>query len=433
MSSAQHITTTSVAGLRALGTSGQRSYELVVRTLTQRFGPAHAALFAEPVAPDVGDQVDWYTPVAGPLVALKNLPAAEKQAAEESLAVLMEDISGFAADLRGTAAADQQRLGEAVENALRFPGEESVFVVRTGDPDQPFQPVLVDWATQADTRGVVTDRPLIGWAPRRPVPATPPPADTSVAASAVSGQVIGTAMITHGDSRDSGLWVASLLWLILALLTASVLYLILPACGLSGFARFNTCPVSVVHDDLMQDYDRERATLENRIALAERRLARSDEACTPLPPATAPIEIDEPVPEPVDEIDERLEREAATAGDGDVALVWNSQADLDLHVTCPAGDTIYYGNPRSAMCSGRLDVDMNARSSSLSNAPIEHVYFTDPKPGEYVIRVVIFNPASFPQPHNFRIRVTFGEDIREFSGTVSGGSREWSTTYVYAP
>lgn len=439
MSQAQHITTTSVTGLRALGTPGQRSYELIVHTLTQRFGPAHAALFAEPVVPDVGDQVNWYTPVAGPLLALKNLRAAEKQTAEERLAVLMDDISGFAGSLRETRAADEQRLGEAVENALRFPGEDSVFVVRTSDPNQPFQPVLVDWATQADTRGVVTDRPLIGWAPRRPMPATPPVADMPAQVSRLSGTITAVAVPTHTGKPDRWVWLVSLLWLILALLTAAVLYLVLPACGLSGFARLNSCPVNVTQSALVQDHDRERAMLENRIALAERRLAEADSACTPLPPVNAqpaPVPAEDPVepaPAQVDEIDERLEREAATAGDADVALIWNSQADLDLHVTCPAGDTIYYGNPQSARCRGRIDVDMNSRSNSLSITPIEHIYFTEPQAGEYLIKVVIFNPSSFTQPQNFRIRLTFGDNTQEFTGSVHSGSREWSTTYVYAP
>lgn len=43
-------------------------------------------------------------------------------------------------------------------------------------------------------------------------------------------------------------------------------------------------------------------------------------------------------------------------GDVQVTLTWNNTADLDLWVTDPYGETIYYGNPYSAS-GGQLDVD----------------------------------------------------------------------------
>ncbi|CAM5524769.1 hypothetical protein FALB51S_04111 [Frigidibacter albus] len=443
MSPTRQITSTSVAGLRALGTSGQRSYELISRTMRQRFSAAHAALFAEPVIPDDGNQTDWYTDIAGPIKQLKDLPEADKRRAEERLVGLMDDIRVLATMLRSSDAPDEQRLGEAVGNALSIPGEDSVWIVRTGNADQPFQPILTDWATQPDTRGGVTDRPLIGWAPRRP-PLTPGNADEGGSAeqagtTAETDLMYPPPALQEGSRRGTALWHFIPLWLLLALLTGVVLYLLLPACGLTGLTYFNTCPSGSAPDDSLTDENRRRAVLENRIELLERRIAGANRACVPTSPTPElgllpEREQDAAIPDPEpDEIDERLEREAANDGEATIALIWDSRADVDLHVTCPAGDTIYFGNKNSARCSGRLDIDMNVTSSRMSNEPIEHAYFTQLQPGQYRIKVVLYNPAVYPQPHNFRVRVTFGEDVREFTGTVSAPAPHWETTYAYAP
>jgi len=55
--------------------------------------------------------------------------------------------------------------------------------------------------------------------------------------------------------------------------------------------------------------------------------------------------------------------DGARAGRGAVAisLMWDNRSptkknDLDLHVVCPSGAEIYFGN-RSSACGGELDVD----------------------------------------------------------------------------
>ena len=448
MSPARQITTTSAAGLRALGTSGQRSYELISQTMAQRFGPAHAALFAEPVVPDQGAQTDWYTSVTGPLRPLAALPPEQKAMAQDRLTALFDDIRTLAQILSGSVEPDVQRLAEALQNAITIPGEASVWVAETGDATAPFQPILVDWATLPDTRGAVTDRALTGWAPPRP-PSPPRPMQSGVpldtgAGMAGSGGHVPATPTAELAPRASGdgwqAWLLGLSWLFVGLLTVAVLYLLLPACGLNGFGRLNYCPVETTTAELvLDDSARQRDVLENRIAYLERRIAQTDDACTAPPPVIEPIQEalpapdPEPVPEPpADEIDQRLDREDATGGNATIALIWDSRADIDLHVTCPAGDTIGYNNTNSAICSGRLDIDMNA-GNQLSNAPVEHVYFTQMQPGTYRIEVNVFNANAFPQPHPFRLRVTFGTDVQEFTGTVSAASPRWTTNYVYAP
>ena len=50
---------------------------------------------------------------------------------------------------------------------------------------------------------------------------------------------------------------------------------------------------------------------------------------------------------------------AVGTGDVQVTLTWDVDSDVDLHVTDPAGEEIYYGNPASAS-GGQLDLDSNA-------------------------------------------------------------------------
>ena len=71
------LTNTSTEGLKPLGTAPQRSFELVSDTVREKLGPAHAALFAEPVPTQYGDRFDWYAPVSGRATLLADVPDPE--------------------------------------------------------------------------------------------------------------------------------------------------------------------------------------------------------------------------------------------------------------------------------------------------------------------------------------------------------------------
>lgn len=423
MSQPRRIAVTSTENLRVLGTIGQRSVELITGTLKRRLTSEHAFLFAEPVLSDAGDQSDWYSACPGTVMRLSDLSEADALAVENRLAILLDDIRTLSLEFSATKDPEVQRLGEALENATIFPGSQSVYVLeKTGpaDDDAPaFQPVLVDWASEKDVRSAAGAAGLIAWTPRRQ--------QMTVAAAAALAPVAVQAS-THSDREPrSRNWLVGLLALLIGGLTVAILLLLLPSCGLRSVFGANFCPsvqtvAAVQQADDLDRITREREVLENRIAFLERDLNASETACANLVP---------PPPEEPDAIDERLDREGATSGELNFALVWDGQADLDLHITCPGGETIFFRNQSSAACGGVLDIDMNA-GGVRSNDPVEHIYFENPRSGNYAIRVNYYDASSRRGTVNFVLRISFGDRQEEFRGSVSAGQPNWTENFVYA-
>ena len=102
----------------------------------------------------------------------------------------------------------------------------------------------------------------------------------------------------------------------------------------------------------------------------------------PAPPLSPP-----PAPEPrAEAVQEQEARErGAEAGELEVYLAWNSPRDLDVHVTCPSGETVMFLD--MSACGGRLDLDENASGGPTRPDPIEHVVYPSPPPGRYVVGV----------------------------------------------
>jgi hypothetical protein len=67
-----------------------------------------------------------------------------------------------------------------------------------------------------------------------------------------------------------------------------------------------------------------------------------------------------------------------------VSLGWFNYDDLDIHVSCPGGSHIFYGNRRAG--SGELDVDMNVGSNGSREA-VENVCWNNPRDGMYRVEV----------------------------------------------
>jgi len=69
-----------------------------------------------------------------------------------------------------------------------------------------------------------------------------------------------------------------------------------------------------------------------------------------------------------------------------VRLAFGSEADLDLHVTDPLQETVYFANASSAS-GGRLARDVGCRDSAPR---VEEVRFAEPPPGPYRVGVDFF-------------------------------------------
>lgn len=102
------------------------------------------------------------------------------------------------------------------------------------------------------------------------------------------------------------------------------------------------------------------------------------------------------------------------------SLLWNNGNDLDLHVTTPRGEHIYYGS-KQASCGGWLDVDMNAGGAHTTK-PVENVRWgkgTAPT-GRY--KVWVRNYAfheSKREPTAWKVELEVGGKIMHHEGVIS--------------
>lgn len=102
----------------------------------------------------------------------------------------------------------------------------------------------------------------------------------------------------------------------------------------------------------------------------------------------------------------RLKREGAKTGEVAFSLMWNNLDDLDLHVVCPCGKHIFYGDRKCEKCGGELDVDMNAYDpTKTSEEPVENIFFSSAKAGHYKCFVVNINNRTKDEEVPFEVHV----------------------------
>ncbi|HUJ57410.1 MAG TPA: hypothetical protein VLX92_02925 [Kofleriaceae bacterium] len=129
---------------------------------------------------------------------------------------------------------------------------------------------------------------------------------------------------------------------------------------------------------------------------------------------------------------------AASAPEPDGALVvsldWDGAADLDLHVTDPAGDDVWIGDPNSVQppqpgepqdpCAwatgGILDHDANA-SCARDGAPAEHVVWTARKCTDASGMTMTYQPVIAPGTYTVRV------DARSLCGDAD---EAWAVTVL---
>ncbi len=108
-------------------------------------------------------------------------------------------------------------------------------------------------------------------------------------------------------------------------------------------------------------------------------------------------------------------------GDIQVTLLWESTADLDLHVIDPSGGELYYDN-RQLPNGGRLDKESNAICSLAGTEGVENVYWPEgiaPR-GEYAVVVHYYAECRQEGNQDFEIVVRVdGELMRTIEAEIA--------------
>jgi hypothetical protein len=103
-----------------------------------------------------------------------------------------------------------------------------------------------------------------------------------------------------------------------------------------------------------------------------------------------------------------------------VLLTWSAPVDLDLYVTDPSAETVYFANTPTHS-GARLLRDARCRDShsALTASRVEIADLPEPRPGRYRVGVdFIDDCSSKTERANFRVAVDFGGTHREAIGMV---------------
>ena len=109
------------------------------------------------------------------------------------------------------------------------------------------------------------------------------------------------------------------------------------------------------------------------------------------------------------------------AGDVQVSVAWDAPTDVDLHVTDPDAEEIYFANTTSAS-GGTLDLDSNAACTidGINNENITWPIGGAPS-GTYSVDLVYYSACSQPQS-NYTVTIFVrGQAAQTFSGTLVTG------------
>ncbi len=417
------LANTSTQGLSPLGTAPQRSFELISGTIRDKLGERHAALFAEPVATQYGDRFDWYAVTGGKPHRLDTFEEEERAAIDTDLQGLLSDIRDLGQSLLDSNDPDQQRLGEALTNATRYPDDDCVYVLTDGETRQP---VLLNWAWISDNQAAVAgDLSGKEGAARAQKKATEKAAAVAAATAAAAPASAGEAQATAADRGPLNLWWLMWFgWLLLMLMIAAILYLMVEACALRIPGLPGYCPPPGVE---ASEEERRTLWLRDRIASLEKDIGIADRACQP-DKATAPIPDPKDRAQLVPDIDsERLAERGAREGKLTISLLWDSVADLHMDVRCPGNQIINYDN--RAACGGNLDIGGNHDIRTAVPNAIESMYFDAPANGPYNIAVSLFDPHGQSTTQSFRLRIKDGVETKIFNGSVTSGQPAWTKQY----
>jgi hypothetical protein len=114
-------------------------------------------------------------------------------------------------------------------------------------------------------------------------------------------------------------------------------------------------------------------------------------------------------------------------GDLQITLSWNTGADIDLYVTDPGGDTLYYNQEhRNTSSGGCMDHDGRGDCRSEQSDPrIENVFWKAAPPrGEYKVELNYFGPCGDNEQTDTTVAVSVrGRLVGEYRYTLKPEER----------
>jgi hypothetical protein len=119
------------------------------------------------------------------------------------------------------------------------------------------------------------------------------------------------------------------------------------------------------------------------------------------------------------EIETLLTARGAKTGSVQVSLYWSNKNDLDLQVTDPSGETIFY-DKKTSKSGGVLDVDMNSRPMDATKAAVENIFWPEGKApkGRYKIVVNHYKNRDTLDPTQFTVRLVVDGKTQLIQGEV---------------
>lgn len=409
------IARTRFQGLRRLGVAGRHAQDSWLQIDTYLRGAldvAAASLFAEPV-PGADGSMHWYASGEGESIALSGLTDDEQTSLLRHLEVVHGEIDRAANDLLKSSDPSKRRLGGMLQAALSFAqsedGEQSLYRVNGW-------PVLVNWGTRLDTPDAPSDplqdfvRRVAKSNPAEPAPAAvvqpyPPVVPPPVPPPVVERIVVEEVAVVRRPVN----WLASLIWLLVALLVAILFFMLLRPCGISFLTGDAFCPGML---------ERRTLELQSEVFALEQQL--NDAA-----PCTSG-----------DEFAKRREEAGGKSGNVSITLIWDDPSDLDLIIACPDGNQINFD--KKSACGGLLAVDRNNKASTVVTRPIEQVVF-DKAPTAAGFKVIVHKfvdhepecpdatrcPARWYRtgPIPFQLEISRNGTVETFKGQVGDDQR----------
>lgn len=300
------IANTPRASLRPLGAQGQtvaQAQQQIAAVVAASLSPRHALLFAEPVSDPARDQIAWYTTAEGKAQRLAEAAPETQQKAREAIATLADDIRTLAASYTGARNPQQRQLGQLLDLAQSFPGEECVFLV--GE-----QPVIVAWGYASTVASAAEPTTLTRYGVRAPGRSRAARAEAE--ALATRAAAAESAAGTSGAARHAAApaWVFWILFLLAGFAVGS---------GVAWAIQAGPLPIiwtagvpTVVSDPLAEGRAAE-ARLRQEIADLSVQIAQKQLQCTvpPAPVDAAPEKRGDAAPSP----DLTIPPNAARTGD----------------------------------------------------------------------------------------------------------------------